>query len=99
MTSETMRILGSVLVMVSLVLGGGGVAYRSLAGEAHAQFGMTLVDQAPPAKSSCAAPRSLHLRLPRRASNRRVVNLSTRGYNYRDGTATPENSPPAGARN
>ena len=99
MTSVNMRILGSVLVIVSLVLGGGGVAYRSQAGEAHAQFGMTLVDQAPPTKPSCLARTSLRVQLPRRAANRRVVNLSTRGYNYRGGEATATNSLPASARN
>ena len=99
MTCVNMRILGSLLVIVSLVLGGGGVAYRLQAGEAHAQFGMTLVDQAPPTKSSCAARKSLRIQLPRRESNGRAVNLSTRGHNYRDGAETPTSSLPASARN
>ncbi len=99
MTCVNMRILGSMLVIVSLVLGGGGVVYRLQAGEAHAQFGMTLVDRAPPTKSSCAARKALRVQLPRRAANRRVVNLSTRGYNYRGGEATATNSLPASARN
>jgi hypothetical protein len=98
MTCVNMRILGSLLVIVSLVFGG-GVAYRLQAGEAHAQFGMTLVDQAPPTKSSCAARKSLRIQLPRRESNGRAVNLSTRGHNYRDGAETPTSSLPASARN
>ena len=98
MTPVNMRILGSVLVIVSLALGGGGVAFRSQAGEAHAQFGMTLIDQAPATRASCVARKALRVQLPRRASNRRVVHLSTRGYNYRDGAATPTSSFPASKR-
>ena len=97
MTLVNMRILGSVLVIVSLALGGGGVAYRLQAGEVHAQFGMTLIDQAP-ATRACVARKPLRVKLQRRASNRRVVHLSTRGYNYRDGAGTPTSSFPASKR-
>ena len=96
MTSVDMRILGLALVVASLVLGGGGVAYRSHAGE---QFGMTRIDDAPQLRA-CGAPklmRPLRMQVPSRASGRRVINLSTRGYNYLSGSAEPTPPLPASA--
>jgi len=97
-----MRAFGMLLVVASLVLGSGGVAYRSHASSAlgeHEQFGMTPI-QAPEASRAvaCPAPKPLEIRMPKRAQ-RRVVSLTNRGYNYRGGLAElSRTSPPASPR-
>ncbi len=97
-----MRALGLLLVAGSLVLGGGGVAYRSHASSAfgeHEQFGMTPIHGPDPElATACRAPQPLEIRLPKRA-RRRVVSLTNRGYNYRGGLAELSRpQPPASLR-
>ncbi len=97
-----MRVLGLLLVVGSLALGGGGVAYRSHASSAvseHAQFGMTPIQGPSQARAAaCLAPQPVEIRLPKRA-RRRVVSLRNRGYNYRGGLGELSRpQPPASPR-
>jgi len=91
-----MRVLGMVCVAVSLLLGSGGVAYRSQAdvvaplgvSSESAQIGMTeirprsLVAQA---STHCPLPppnRPLRIELSSGRSARGIISINTRGYNY-----------------
>lgn len=100
MNGVDMRTLGLALVIASLLLGSGGVAYRTQAGEANEQFGLTLAEpEAAPEPLYCEEPPTTRMRLPRRTSGKHVINLSNRGHNYRSGPAKPADSLPASARN
>ncbi len=92
-----MRTLGLTLVVASLVLGSGGVAYRTHAGEGQEQVGMTLLETG---QESCELPQRMRLRLPNRASAKRMINLSNRGMNYRGLAQQPmrPDAPPASPR-
>jgi len=103
-----MQWFGMLLVVASLVLGSGGVAYRSHASSVvggHEQFGMTPAQglgtpaTAPVVRAAaCPAPQPLEIRLPKRA-RRHVVSLTNRGYNYRGGLADlSRTQPPASPR-
>lgn len=93
-----MRILGLTCVVLSLVLGGGGVAYRSQAGEPADQFGMSQAEPAREDPGHCALPEKLRLKLPRRASASPTVNLSNRGMNYGGLPQRRPSAPPASPR-
>ena len=101
-----MRALGLLLVAGSLVLGSGGVAYRSHAGNAlgdHEQFGMTSIRSPHGGLDgaravACPAPAPLEIRLAKR-TQRRVVSLTNRGHNYGGGLAELSRpQPPASAQ-
>ena len=92
-----MRGLGLVLVAVALLLGSGGVAYRSQAesqlpqtpGSESQQIGMTEIPSELLARQSAkeCAPRSAPARielLARPGASSAIV-LNTQGYNYRRG--------------
>jgi hypothetical protein len=93
-----MRVLGSALIIASLVLGSGGIAFR-LAGDARAsesaasETSETAPQSTPRHEDQVCVPREparLRIDLSRlsdREGGEEVVPLNTRGYNYAPGTA------------
>jgi hypothetical protein len=94
-----MRALGIALVLASLALGTGGVAYRP---QAQAQAPSPAPEAAAPdaEQEICRArPEEIQVRRARIAApqvTRRIVSLGTRGYNYaRPGDPVPTAVTPA----